>query len=185
MIGHVSASGEVTISASGNIEVLAGASGFNSLIFGGITASGYSYIYNVEFSCTGTSTGTDGFPPGASYSPTSLPGSDHFTDGDSFQLTVTTSPSTPPGTYPITCVLEDFDGASVTEDFAISPISFSSGAGSLGPNSISIQQPPAPTFNLIVNSTVIPEYPLGLPILAILTIISYGLIQRKIKNMQN
>jgi len=171
VMGHVSASGVVTITASGNIVVKVGSSGFNSLIFGGITASGYSSVFNVEFTCTG-------FPTGASYSPMSLPGSDHFSDGDSFQLTVTTSPSTPVGTYPITCVLEDFDGVSNTAT-VISRISFFSGASSLGPNSISIQQS-SPTFNLIVNSvTPIPEYPLGLPLLAIFMIVGYGVIKRK------
>ena len=34
----------------------------------------------------------------------------------------------------------------------------------------------------LIPSTIIPEYPFGLPILAILTIISYGLIRPKIKN---
>ncbi|MGA2628096.1 MAG: hypothetical protein ABSF63_13675 [Candidatus Bathyarchaeia archaeon] len=181
VLGHVVAADSITptLTASGPIEVVAGASGHNSLTFGGIGLVGS--ITNVLITCTG-------LPTGASFSlspyPNPLPGP--VSDGNSFILTVTTSSATPPNTYPITCEVASFtEPGIIAPSFAISTVSLSNGAGSLGPDSISIQQPP-PTFNLIVDpAPPIPEYPLGLPMLAILTIISYGLIRRKTKNTRN
>lgn len=172
VIGHVSADMiTVTLTASGKIEVQAGASGHNSLTFGGI---GSGSILNVVISCTV-------FPTGASFSTNPSPLAGPFSDGDSFQLFVSTSPSTPPGTYPITCEVSSFtETGAIAPSFAVSPISLSNGAGSLGPNSISIQQQPPPTFYLIVDpAPAIPEYPLGLPILAIFMLVSYGLIRKR------
>ena len=171
-MGHVSAADfiTVTLTANGPIEVHAGASGHNLLTFGWV---GTEHISNVVISCTG-------LPTGASFSPSFLAGP--FSSGDSFQLLVSTSPSTPPDTYPITCEAPFFDEATdiIAPSFAVSPISSSNNAGSLGPNSISIPQQPTPTFYLIVDpAPAIPEYPLGLPILAIFMIISYGLIRRR------
>lgn len=165
-----------TLTASGNIEVQAGASGHNSLTFGGIGLVGS--ITDVLVTCTGLTGATFSLSP----YPNPLPGP--VSDGDSFILTVTTPLATPPGTYPITCEVTSFiEPAIIAASFAIFPISFSSGAGSLGPDSISIQQLPSPTFNLIVDpAPPIPEYPLGLPILTILTIIGYGLIRRREKH---
>lgn len=43
--------------------------------------------------------------------------------------------------------------------------------------------PSSGTFPLTINSTTpIPEYPLGLPLLALLTLIAYGLIRRRTRN---
>ncbi len=148
VIGHVNADMiAVTLTASGNIEVVAGASGSNTITFGGI---GVGSIFNVLISCTG-------LPTGASFSispyPNPLPGP--VSDGNSFILTVTTSLATPPGTYPITCV-SSFTEDIIAPSFAISPINLSNGAGSLGPDSISIQQQPPPTFILIVDPATFP-----------------------------
>lgn len=41
------------------------------------------------------------------------------------------------------------------------------------------------TFNIAVNQTPIPEYPLGLPILAILAVIAYGVIRRRTRSELN
>ncbi len=44
---------------------------------------------------------------------------------------------------------------------------------------------PADCVNFTIDPAPIPEYPLGLPILAILTVIAYGLIKRKTDNIGN
>lgn len=174
VLGHAVAGDSIhpTLTASGNIEVQAGASGHNSLTFGGI---GGGSITNVIVTCIG-------LPTGASFSTNPSPLTGPFSDGNSFQLDVSTLPSTPPGTYPVTCDVLDFTEpqAAIAPSLVVSPISLSRGAGSLGPDSILIQQLPIPTFNLIVDpAPPIPEYPLGLPILAILMIIGYGLVRRR------
>jgi len=159
----------VSVSAS-NVVVVAGQSGDTTIIF---SAPAEDVIIEVTVSC-------GGLPAGVTCSPSSIPGI--FGDGDSFEVVVSTSPSTPPGTYsiPVT-VFFSFGG------FVIQPLFPISSGGLVGPESVSIQQAlmATTTFSLTVNSTVIPEYPLGLPILAILTIISYGLIRRKTKNSKN
>jgi len=135
VLGHVVAGDSITptLTASGNIEVQAGASGHNSLTFGGIGSVGS--ITDVLITCTGL--------PSAIFSTNPSPLTGPFSDGDSFQLSVSTSASTPPGTYPITCDVTSFiEPAIIAASFAVSPINFSSGAGSLGPDSISIRQLP-------------------------------------------
>ena len=91
-----------------------------------------------------------------------------------FTLTLTTSPSTPPGNYPITLTggyftdLPSAPGGCVGDNcFYFLAASLTTGGGT-------------PSFTLTVNSTVIPEYPLGLPFLAILAVIGYGVIRRRI-----
>jgi hypothetical protein len=153
-----------TLTASGDIEVVAGASGHTTLTFTHAFQNGASII------CSD-------LPLGAGYSPSSVPGSINI--GDSFQLTVSTSSSTPPGTYPIPCGAAPSNPYMISPVFGVSSRGLSNGAGSLGPQSISIQQLPPPTFNLIVDPAPIPEYPLGLPLLAIFLIFAYGLIRRK------
>jgi len=173
VIRPISADGTVTVSNSGNVVVVAGQSGSSLITFN--DPLDYE-IVSVTISCSG-------LPAGATCStnPTSLPGP--WYDGTSFDVVVNTSPSTPAGTFPISVTVSfDFYTPEIIQP------SFLVSGGSLGPESVSIQQTPASTnttFNLIVSSTTIPEYPLGLPLLAILTIISYGLIRRKIKNTKN
>ena len=178
VMGHVSADNiTVTLTASGNIEVQAGASGHNSLTFGGI---GSGSISDPLITCTG-------FPASVSVStnPSTLTGP--FSDGDSFQMFVSTSPSTHPGTYPITCEVSSFtEPFIIAPSFAVPSISSSNGAGSLGPDSISIQQLPPPTFNLIVDPAIIPEYPLGLVLLLLALPFGYVIIRRRIlRNQKN
>jgi len=171
-MGHVSADRiSVTLTASANIEVQAGNSGHNSLTFGGI---GRVPIFAVSISCTG-------FPTGASFSTNPSPLTGPFHNGGSFQFLVSTLPSTTPGTYPITCEVTHFtEPTIIAPSFEVPSISFSSSAGSLGPDSISIRQLPPPTFNLIVDpAPLIPEYPLGLTILVIFMVIAYGIIKRR------
>ena len=178
VMGHVSADNiTVTLTASGNIEVQAGASGHNSLTFGGI---GSGSISDVVITCTG-------LPTGASFSTNPSPLTGPFSDGNSFQLFVSTSLSTPPRTYPITCKVLSFNEVTIiAPSFAISPISLFNGAGSLGPDSISIQQLPPPTFNLIVDPAIIPEYPLGLVLLLLGLPFGYVIIRRRIlRNQKN
>jgi hypothetical protein len=75
------------------------------------------------------------------------------TPTDASMLTVTTSPSTPVGAYTITVT--------------------GSGGG----------QTHTTTFTLQVNApAIVPEYPLGLPLLAIFMIFAYGLIRRRTQN---
>ncbi len=166
----------ITISNSGNIEVIAGQSNQNSIQFQ--IPSGE--VVSVTVSCSG-------LPSGASCStnPSPLPGP--FQDGDSFELIVNTLPSTPPGTYPITVEVSfNIPAAIIQPAFSLA----SNGGFSLGPKSISIQQvlsgSASTTFNLIVDpAPAIPEYPLGLPLLAIFMIIAYGLIKRRTRNPKN
>ncbi|MGP8069708.1 MAG: hypothetical protein ACLP5V_07430 [Candidatus Bathyarchaeia archaeon] len=176
LLGHVVAGDMITptLTASGPIEVVAGASGHNTLTFGGLGL--LDSITNVLITCSG-------LPTDASFSlspyPNPLPGP--ISNGNSFILTITTSLATSPATYPITCGVSSFtEPPIIAPSFGISRVGLSSGAGSLGPDSIFIQQAPLPTFYLIVTSaTPIPEYPLGLALLAIFMIIAYGVITRK------
>ncbi len=169
VIRPISAGVLVTISNTGNIEVIAGQSNHNDIQFHMPLGEG---VTDLTLSCSG-------LPPGAacSFFPPILPGGSYL-DGASFQVTVSTSPSTPPGTYPITVVATFTltDGAIIQPGFSLA----SKGGSTFGPNSITIQQTLSANtqFNLIVDPAVIPEYPLGLPLLAIFMVICYGLIRR-------
>lgn len=164
--------GDCTISNSGKIEVVVGASGFNTVT---LTSSNIIETGDLVIFSGGLFSGpppmgcVSGLPAGAAcnFVPTSVtvPAS---TASESSTLTISTSPSTPPGTYPITV------------DVGLLP---PAGApANLGPASIQPMQTFhvfETHFNLIVDPAVVPEYPLGLPILAIFLIFAYGLIRRK------
>ena len=78
-------------------------------------------------------------------------------------FTFTTSTSTPAGIYPIT--LETSFLCNIFNTCFVSAIaSLATGTSQ---------------FNLIVNAPVIPEYPLGLPLLATCMVIGYSLIKRR------
>ncbi len=101
-----------------------------------------------------------------------------------FTVTISTSPSTPPGTYTVTVVLTHTMADLISPGFAVSPgVSKTSASGGIGPVSISIQQFPAVSTDvtLTIDPAVIPEYPLGLPLLAAFMIVGYGLIRRRTK----
>jgi hypothetical protein len=104
-------------------------------------------------------------------------------------VTISTSPSTPPGTYTVTVVLRYAEVSTIiSPGFAISPgVSRASASGGIGPASISIQQVPqqvSTNITLIIPGPI-PEYPLGLPILAVFMVLVYGLIRRRTKNPKN
>ncbi len=170
VIRPVGAPSGAKLTGSGDIEVVAGASGHTTLTFP--TSLGGAFSAGALIECSV-------LPTGASSSPSSLPGP--ISDGYSFQLTVSTSSLTPPGTYHITCnALQPAE--MISPGFEISSSrGLSNGAGSLGPQSISIQQPVPPSFDLIVDPAPIPEYPLGLPLLAVFMVVAYGLIRRSRK----
>ena len=178
-IRPIRAGDDVTISSLGPVVVVAGQSSFTLIQFNNIPSG--EEVTSVTISCTG-------LPAGATCStnPPNLLGP--WFNGNSFEVVVNTSSSTPSGTY--TIIVDAFFTETSTTVTIIQPSFLVLSGGSLGPESISIQQDPPPsattTFRLTVNpASTIPEYPLGLPILAILTIISYGLIRRKIKNAKN
>lgn len=171
VIRPISAIPTVTVSNSGNIVVAAGQSGSTLITFHVLSIF---EIDSVTISCSG-------LPADATCStnPASLPGP--WFDGTSFDVVVNTSPSTPAGAYPIT-VTVFFTGPPTI----IQPSFLVSSSGSIGPESVTIQASapasPTTTFTLTVDPAVIPEYPLGLAVLAIFMIIAYGVIRRKTRN---
>lgn len=173
VIGPISAQPVISISNTGNIEVIAGQSNHNSIQFS--VPEGLE-VNSVTISCSCLPSGAT-----CSTNPPSLPGP--FSNGDSFEVVINTSPSTPPGTYPIT--VEVFFTIPLQSVSVIQPSFLISSGGSLGPESVSIQQTASASthFTLIVDPApappAIPEYPLGLPILAIFMLVSYGLIRRR------
>jgi len=131
-------------------------------------------------SCITTPNPLPGFPPTT------------ISDGYEFTLTITASSSTTPGNYAVMVQLTSYSEPTIIQPtlFGISGSVMSSSAGGrLGPSSITILQlspPPSVTITLIVNpATPIPEYPLGLPVLAIFMIIAYGLIKRRTRSTKN
>ncbi len=107
-----------------------------------------------------------------------------ITDGYQFTLTITASSSTTPGNYAVMVQLTSFREPTIIQPtlFGISePVLGYASGGRFGPSSITIlQTPPSVTITVIVNSaTPIPEYPLGLPLLAILTIFAYVTVRRR------
>jgi len=148
VIRPISASdGFVSISNSGNIEVIAGQSNHNTITFS---------ISDIAVTVIDVSIICSGLPAGATCStnPSNLPGP--FANGASFEVIVSTLPSTPPGTYPIT-VEVSFIEFRVSSD-VIQPSFLASSGGSLEPESISIQQSTTThtTFNLIVDPATFP-----------------------------
>ncbi len=139
--------GFVSISNSGNIEVIAGQSNHNTITFS---------ISDTSVTVTDVSIICSGLPAGATCStnPSNLPGP--FANGASFEVIVSTLPSTPPGTYPITVEVSFMEASSDM----IQPSFLASSGGSLEPESISIQQPTttsvSTTFNLIVDPATFP-----------------------------
>lgn len=95
----------------------------------------------------------------------------------SFTLTLTTSSSTPVGTYPITLQVAN-GGCSTPSQASMAHLC------DLGVSADLTSAIGGPSdFNLIVNPAVIPEYPLGLPLLAILIVIGYGVIRRRTRTI--
>jgi hypothetical protein len=92
------------------------------------------------------------------------------------------------GQNAVTVQLTSFEEDLVQPGFyGISPIQSGASDG-IGPNSVSIQQlnSPSVTITVIVNSSsAIPEYPLGLPVLAVFMILAYCVIRRKTRNPKN
>lgn len=125
-----------------------------------------------------------GLPSGASCSTSPSPLPTPLSDGSQFALIISAASSTSPGTYTVT-VQATFSGPFIIQPsfLATSPIQFGS-SGGIGSNSLLIQQVPPPSVQITVtvNPPLIPEYPLGLPILAIFTIIAYGLIKRRTRS---
>jgi len=92
------------------------------------------------------------------------------TDDASFTFTFATSPSTLAGTYPMTITLSIPSPCPSTR----------AGAACFGDLLVGLTTGiETPSFNLIVNPAVIPEYPLGLPLLAILMLLGYTVLRRK------
>lgn len=177
---------DCVVSNSGNIEVVAGHSGSNTVTLSGIGGVFIDTGNTVVFS-GGLFSGppvvgcTSVLPTGAacSFNPTGVlvPPS---TTSESSSLTITTSPTTPPGTYPVTVEVGFISG----------------GAGLIAPV-FSIQQQQlhpeqgefavfTTQFNLIIDpAPPIPEYPFGLAVLGIFMIIAYGVIRRKTRYDHN
>jgi hypothetical protein len=106
-----------------------------------------------------------------------------YSDGSTFTLTISTSSSTASGTYQIVFQLTGYSVNMMIQPilFGISPFT-PANSGGLGPSSIVEQIPPSgsvPVSVIISSTTPIPEYPLGLPILAIFMILAYGAIKRR------
>lgn len=171
-----SADGEftVTLSASpSSITVTAGSSASTTITF----HISIPPIPSPTITCSG-------LPPSASCSTNPNPLPTSVTDGYQFTLTISVPSSTAIGTYSVT-VQASFTLPAIIQPAlqAISGIQFGS-SGGVGPNSISIQQfiPPTVTITVTVNPAPVPEYPLGIPLLAIFMIIVYGLIKRRTRN---
>ena len=170
------------VSNSGNIEVIAGNSGSNTITLsatgGGIIEQGDMVVFSgALFSGPPVVGCTSVLPTGAacSFNPTQVVSVLPLTTSESSTLTITTSPTTPPGTYLVTVEV-----GLVLGPVLIAPV-FSIQQQQVHPEQSS--QVFATQFNLIVDPTPpIPEYPSGLAILAILMLISYSVIRRKIRN---
>jgi hypothetical protein len=170
------------VSNSGNIEVIAGNSGSNAITLsatgGGIIEQGDMVVFSgALFSGPPVVGCTSVLPTGAacSFNPTQVVSVLPLTTSESSTLTITTSPTTPPGTYLVTVEV-----GLVLGPVLIAPVF------SIQQQQVHPEQSPqvfATQFNLIVDPTPpIPEYPSGLAILAILMLISYSVIRRKIRN---
>ena len=164
----------VTLSADpSSVTVTAGSSASTTITFHNAAAS-------PTITCSG-------LPSGASCSTNPSPLPTIINDGYQFTLTISAASSTSPGAYTVT-VQATFSGPTIIQPsfLTISPIQFGS-SGGIGPNSLLIQQDPTAsvTITVTVNPASIPEYPLGLPVLAIFMIIAYGLIKRRTRNPKN
>jgi hypothetical protein len=172
----------VTLTASpSNVTVTAGGSGSTTITFH-LSAGD---IINPIVTCSG-------LPASASCStnPNPIPPFPFLVgNGYQFTLTVSAASSTSPGTYQVTAQVSYEEPTIIQPSFlAISPIQFGSSSG-IGPNSLLIQQAlltASVTITVTVNAaSPIPEYPLGLPVLAIFMIIAYGLIKRRTRDPKN
>jgi hypothetical protein len=129
---------DFSISNGGGVTVVAGASGsttITTMLLGGVSAP-------VSLSATGFPLGALGSANPFTVNPTS--------SATPSVLTVSTSPSTKPGTYTITVT--------------------GSGSGQTHTTSFTLQ---------IIAAPPIPEYPLSLPLLVILMLLAYGMVRRK------
>lgn len=159
---------QMLVSIAHDVTLIQGGSGSTTIMVGptfGYTSWGIGCV------------GPDGLPPGVS-----CDGSTIYTtptSGGTGTLQFYTSLSTPIGTYSMTvypfvhhCSPPDpMNPISSCEGGLI--VSLTSGSGTLCGG--------CPKFNLIV-VPLVPEYPLGLPILGILMIIGYGLVRRRTRN---
>ena len=171
----------LTLTASPpTISLTAGSSGSTTITFENVQeVSGGSAIAPFIYSCSGL---PDGWSCSTNLSsdPTVA-----YSDGSTFTLTISTSSSTAPGTYPIVFQLTGYSVASMIQPilFGISPTPFTpANSGGLGPSSIVEQTPPTGSVSvsvIISSTTPIPEYPLSLSILAIFMILAYGVIRRR------
>lgn len=165
------------VTNSGNIEVVAGNSGINTVTLsavGGDLEAGDTVVFTGGvFSGPPLVGCISGLPSGAgcNFNPTQVAPVPTSTGSESSTLTVTTSSTTPPGNYLVTV-----------------EVGFVSGGEEIIAPAFSIQQlhPEqafevfTTQFHLIVDPVPpIPEYPIGLPILAIFMILGYGLLKRR------
>ena len=178
LVRPASADGGVTLSADpSSVTVTAGSSASTTVTFDIPVV--LSLIVSPTISCSG-------LPADASCSTNPSPLSTLVRNGYQFTLTVSAASSTSPGTYTVTVQASYGEPTIIQPSFlGISPIQFGS-SGGIGPNSLLIQQTlftSSVTITVTVNAaSSIPEYPLGLPILAIFMIIAYGLIKRRARN---
>lgn len=175
----------ITTSATNDVTVTAGGSGsttvnFSFMLTGDCEVSAANGLTTITAGCDTLTLPTGVSCPSGSQTHTYI-GTDIgpvtttcplCTDSASFTFTFATSPSTPAGTYPMTATLSIPSPCPSTR----------AGAPCFGDLLVGLTTgTETPSFNLIVNPTVIPEYPLGLPLLAILTVIAFGLIRRRIR----
>jgi hypothetical protein len=178
-----------SVSNSGNIEVVAGNSGSNTItlsaVGGDLEAFDIVMFSGALFSGPPVVGCTSVLPTGAgcSFSPTQVPSVLPLTSFESSSLTITTSSTTPPGTYPVTV-----------------EVGFVSGGALIAPVFSIQQQQVHPEqgfqvfttqFNLIVDPPAVggrvlmdplQEYALALPLLGILMVIGYGLVRRRTRS---
>jgi hypothetical protein len=176
MLNPVSASEVPTISASpSTITVTIGSSAPTT-----ITVSTPLPTFDAMIGCSN-------LPTGASCSTTPSALASPFSNGYQFTLTINVPSSTTPGTYSVVVQITSYNfGVGLIQPiiFGTAQTPFAqTGSGEVGPSSFGVQQilPPSPpiTITVIVNPSTIPEYPLGLPSLAFLSIIVYSVIKRK------
>jgi len=147
----------------------------NTLINKGTLTGTDLYNDGVSNSLTNSGTitvsylGTDGTSNSFTNSGTVTVSGDLYNDGNLNSLT-----NGPSGTITVRLILHN-DGTSNSLTNCGGTITYGSFVG------------PPPIVNggsacNVFSTTIIPEYPLGLPILAILTIIGYGLIRRRTRN---